>query len=129
MSIFRNPLPGLEGYGEIEKDAARGAGPLLVTGLSDSAKAHFIAELASADRPWKLVVTHDEAAARSICDDLRSFSGHVWLYPARDLLFYTADIRGFEVSRDRISVWRHMVEDPGGIVVTTVDEFLAAAEG
>ena len=124
MSTFRNPLPGLEGYGEIEKDAARGAGPLLVTGLSDSAKAHFIAELAKADRPWKLVVTHDEAAARSLCDDLKSFAENVWLYPARDLLFYTADIRGFEVSRDRISVWRHMAEDAEGIVVTTVDALM-----
>lgn len=120
MSIFRNPLEELEGYSDLEKAAAKHGGPFLVTGLSDSAKAHFIAEFC-ADRPgWRLVVAHDEARAKEIYDDCLTFSGNVFLYPAKDLLFYSADIRGNEVSQARIRVLNRMTETDRGIVITTI---------
>ena len=62
MSIFANPLRDLEWYQELEKRAAAGKGPLHVTGLSDTAKAHFLTSLCEKERPWKLVVTYDEAS-------------------------------------------------------------------
>ena len=41
---------------------------------------------------WKLVVTHDDTRTKGIYDDLRSFTSRVWLYPAKDLLFFTVRI-------------------------------------
>ncbi len=128
MSLFRNPLRDLEQYRELENSIAKAAGPAVVTGLPDAAKAHLVSELCGAMRPWKLVVTYDDARARELCGDLRAFSDQVWMYPARDLLFYSADIRGFEVSKERIDVWRHMQEDDGGFVVTTVDALMDQLE-
>ena len=71
--------------------------------------------------PWKLVVTYDDQRAREIYDDFRSFTENVWLYPAKDLLFYSADIHGNLMTRQRIAVWRHLMEDEEGVVVTTLD--------
>ena len=71
--------------------------------------------------PWKLVVTYDDSRAKEIYDDFRNFTKDVWLYPAKDLLFYSADIHGNLMARQRIGVLRHLMEDAGGIVVTTLD--------
>lgn len=71
--------------------------------------------------PWKLVVTYDDQRAREIYDDFRSFTENVWLYPAKDLLFYSADIHGNLMTRQRIAVWRHLMEEKEGVVVTTLD--------
>ena len=128
MSIFANPLRDLEWYQELEKRAAAGKGPLHVTGLSDTAKAHFLTSLCETERPWKLVVTYDEARARELLEDCRCFTERAWLYPARDLLFFAADIRGFEVSKERISIRRRMAEEPGGVVITTVDGLMDRLE-
>ena len=84
--------------------------------------------LCEKERPWKLVVTYDEARARELLDDCRCFTERVWLYPARDLLFFAADIRGFEVSRERISIRRRMAEEPDGVVITTIDGLMDRLE-
>ena len=70
---------------------------------------------------WKLVVTYDDTRAKEIYDDLRSFTSRVWLYPAKDLLFYSADIHGNLMARQRIAVLRRLMEDREGVVVTTMD--------
>ena len=128
MSIFQNPLRDMESWQRLEAHAQKGDGPLLITGAADAAKAHLIAELAREKRPWKLVVTYDELHARELYEDCLCFSDRVWLYPAKDLLFFTADIRGFETSAARIDVWRHMAEEEGGIIVTTADGLMDRLE-
>ena len=40
---------------------------------------------------------------------------------AKDLLFYSADIHGNLMTRQRIAVWRHLMEEEEGVVVTTLD--------
>ena len=37
------------------------------------------------------------------------------------ICFYAADIHGNLMTRQRISVLRHLMEDEGGVVVTTID--------
>ena len=64
--------------------------------------------------PWKLVVTYDDSRAKEIYEDFRNFTKDVWLYPAKDLLFYSADIHGNLMARQRIGVLRHLMEDAGG---------------
>ena len=66
-------------------------------------------------------MTYDDQRAREIYDDFRSFTENVWLYPAKDLLFYSADIHGNLMTRQRIAVWRHLMEEEEGVVVTTLD--------
>lgn len=127
MSIYNNPLKQLAEYEDMEKDLCCGRGPVQISGLPDGAKAFVISQL---PQPWKLVITYDENRARTIAEDIRCFAGEdeVLLYPARDLLFFSADIRGNVISGQRIDVWRHMSEDEKGIVVTTVDALMDKLE-
>ena len=118
--VFANPLAELAEFEELNRDLNRAKGPVQVSGCMDSQKVHLMQE-AGETLPWKLVVTYEETRAREIYDDFRCFGDRVWLYPAKDLLFYSADIHGNLMTRQRIQVFRHLVEDDGGVVITTVD--------
>ena len=119
---MENPLLELQEYDNLVQALKSGKGPLQVTGTLDSQKVHLMYELGEASAfAWKLVVTYDDTRAKEIYDDLRSFTSRVWLYPAKDLLFYSADIHGNLMTRQRIAVLRHLMEDKEGVVVTTMD--------
>ena len=117
---FANPLAELAEYTDMKRDLMNGYGPIHICGVTDSQKVHVMHEL-SAEKSWRLVVTHDETRAKEIFDDFSYFCKNTWLYPARDLLFYSSDIHGNLLTRQRMQVFKHLLEDEGGVVVTTVD--------
>ena len=118
--IFANPLVDLAEYTDMKRDLDQGRGPIHVCGITDSQKVHVMHEL-SAGKSWKLIVTHDDTRARELFDDFSYFHKNTWLYPARDLLFYSSDIHGNLLTRQRMQVFKHLSEDEGGVVVTTID--------
>ncbi len=117
---FRSPLPELIEYKDTKEDLCRSRGPVSVSGGTDSQKVHEMAELGR-DFPLKLVVTYSDARARDIYDDYKTFDREVFLYPARDLLFYSADIQGTLLTRNRLTVLKQLLEEKRGTVITTVD--------
>lgn len=118
--VFANPLVDLAEYTDMKQDMDKGKGPVQVSGVTDSQKVHVMHEL-SKDNPWRLVVTYDDTRAKEIFDDFSYFEPNTWLYPARDLLFYSSDIHGNLLTRQRMQVFKHLLEDEGGVIVTTVD--------
>ena len=118
--IFANPLEELVEFQEMNRDLEQGKGPLQVSGCVDSQKVHLISETAGSLR-WKLIVTYDDSRAREIYEDYRTFDPAVFLYPAKDLLFYSSDIHGNLLTRQRMQVFKHLMEDEAGTIVTTVD--------
>ena len=118
--VFANPLVDLAEYTDMKQDLDQGKGPVQISGVTDSQKVHVMHEL-SKEHPWRLVVTYDDNRAKEIYDDFSYFEPNTWLYPARDLLFYSSDIHGNLLTRQRMQVFKHLLEDEGGVVVTTVD--------
>ena len=98
----------------------KGRGPVQICGVTDSQKVHVMYQV-SEEKAWRLVVTNDDTKARELYDDFSYFEKNTWLYPARDLLFYSSDIHGNLLTRQRMQVFKHLMEDAGGTVVTTVD--------
>ena len=115
-----NPLVELKEYEDLTTALKTGKGPIHVTGSMDSQKVQLMHELGGSGG-WKLVVTYDDQRAREIYDDFRNFTKQVWLYQAKDLLFFSADIHGNLMVRERLAVLRHLMEEPEGVVVTTID--------
>ncbi len=118
--LFEQPLRELKDFEELSLDLAKGAGPAAASGCMDSQKVHLMYEAAKG-AGFKLVVTYDDIRAREIYEDLRFFDPNVWLYPARDLLFFNADIHGNLLTKQRMEVFRHLMEEGSGWVVTTMD--------
>ena len=117
---MENPLLELKEYEDLVQAIREKKGPVQASGTLDSQKVHLMAELGK-EYTWKLVVTYDEARAKEIYDDYQNFTRRVWLYPAKDLLFYAADIHGNMLTRQRIQVLKALLEEPGGVIVTTFD--------
>ncbi len=118
--VFANPLAELIEYEELNQQLERQRGPVQVSGCMDSQKVHLMQEVLP-EAAWKLVVTYDDSRAREIYEDFGCFRQDVWLYPAKDLLFYSADIHGNLMARQRLQVLCHLMEDASGVVVTTLD--------
>lgn len=122
-SIFANPLEELAEFQDMKKELNQGRGPLQVSGCVDSQKAHLISE-AGTEKTWKLIVTYDDSRARELFEDYRTFDPAVHLYPARDLLFYSSDIHGNLLTRQRMQVFKSLIENGTGTVVTTADALM-----
>ena len=117
---FLSPLGELAEYEDIKEDLCRSKGPVCVSGGTDSQKAHQIAGLASG-YPLALVVAADEARAGALFDDINNFCDNAVLYPAKDMLFWSANVQGGQVTRRRMRVIKKVLEEKRGVVVTTVD--------
>ncbi len=85
---------------------------------------HLTAEL-TADYPKVLVLTYNEIRAKELYEDAQAFLGaQPSLYPARDLLFWGADVAGSLLARERMRVLKTLLEEKTAFVVTTADALL-----
>ena len=100
-----------------------GRGPVAVSGCVDTQKVHLAAALTEA-HPLRLFVTYNEVRAREILDDVSCFCPDACYYPAKDVLFYQADIQGNLLARERMAVIAQILEEKAGMVVTTIDALM-----
>ena len=121
MKTFLQPLQGLAEIEEIEKQAKKNHGILEVSGCIESQKAHLMYGL-SGLFPSHLVIAADEKTAKDLYEDYRFYDKRVYYYPAKDLLFFQADIHGNLLIRQRMQVIRALLERQEEItVVTSID--------
>jgi len=72
----------------------------------------------------KLIVTYSEDRAKEILDAYSFFDRNVLYYPAKDVLFYSADIHGHTILRQRMEVVKGLVEGSITTVVLSIDALL-----
>ena len=67
------------------------------------------------------MIAGDERQAKEICEDLRFYDKKTFFYPAKDLLFFQADIQGNLLIRQRMCVVKALLEQKEITVVTSID--------
>ena len=120
MEAFLHPLQGLAEFGEIKKRCGANCGILNVSGCMESQKVHLMYGL-SGLFPYHLILADDERNAKEIYEDYRFYDKNVYFYPAKDLLFFQADIHGNLLIRQRMRVIRALLEQEEVTVVTSID--------
>ena len=120
METILAPLREIEDYIECENAVAHGETPVAVSGCSDTQKSQFISALAGSDG-YRLVVTYDEARATELIEDLRMYDREVIYYPAKDLIFFSADVHGQAITQERLAVIRRLQMGLPTTIVTTID--------
>lgn len=120
MKAFLQPLQNFAEMEDIWKKSKENRGILELTGCIESQKAHLIYGL-SGLFPSRLVLAEDERRAKEIYEDYRFYDKNVYYYPAKDLLFFQADIHGNLLVRQRMQVIRALLEQKEVTVVTSVD--------
>jgi transcription-repair coupling factor (superfamily II helicase) len=97
--------------------------PVSLTGVADSEKCHFVAALSPYFK-GTLFVTYNDLRAREVYEDMKLFSQDVYLYPAKDLIFYSADVHGNAIVKNRMSVIRSLASGEAPIVVVSLDALM-----
>ena len=132
MQALLAPLRELAEYEEIRKlvygKGASGAGKgaaqdfkgqsVALTGCVESQKLHMVYGLSEGFR-HKIIVTYSDLRAKEIYEEYKFYDRNVMLYPAKDLIFFQADIHGNRLTSERIKVLRRIAEGRPFTLVTT----------
>lgn len=120
MKSILKPLEELQQFEEIRKSIKEQKMPVQVTGCQETQKSHLMAAL-GVDYLYKVVIAENELKAKEIYEDYKMYDKNVYLYPAKDAIFYHADVRGNAIVRARLQVLRQLLEGNPVCVVTTLD--------
>lgn len=116
VEIFKKE-PGFAKLGKA-MDSADGA--IHIWGM-DKRIEPLLVESVSKAEDVRLIVTYDEKRAREIVDDYRFYDRNVHYYPAKDVLFYYADVHSNATVAKRLEIFRGIAEKNHITIVTTVE--------
>ena len=123
MKTFEEPLQDCNEYNllmeQLKKDDKKQKA-FQITGCLDSQQVNFMSGIAK-EYSYSVVVTHSEKRAREIYEDFLLYTKDVSYYPAKDFIFYSADIHGTLTIRERLNTIRRLVEGQKAVIVTTID--------
>ncbi len=123
MKALTGPLRGWEPFRRMLDSIQAGRTPVEVTGCVVSQEAQLISALGNT-APCRLVVTYSEEKAKKIYEDLNFFEEETMLYPSRDILFYSADVHGNEIARQRIGILKRLLDGEELTLVACLDALL-----
>ncbi len=124
MRSFDAPFQELAEYEALKDLLKKTDGIVAADGCVDPQKLHMVYGM-SDDFDFKIIVTFSETKARKIYEDHRFYDPNVYLFPAKDLIFYQADISGNVITEQRMRCIRAIAEQEKCTIVTTVDAFMA----
>ena len=120
MNTFYEPLLQLEVFMQARERLAKKEGLLLLTGCVESQKTHLIYGLGQG-ADVKLILTYSELKAKEIYEEYQALGEEVFYYPAKDFLFFHADIQGNELLRQRMTAVSRLLSGQPTVIVTTLD--------
>lgn len=120
MKALFSPLENLSDFQSIRDVLKRkkNKGIIALSGCVDAQKLHLMRAL-SADSKITLIVTYDDIKARELYEEYLFYDSGACFFPAKDLIFFQADIHGNELTRERVSTLRRLYEGDKVTIVTT----------
>lgn len=122
MRVLQEPFEKLNMYNDVQKWLKARDGFIGITGTSGSGTDRAFVMNALGDKAdVKLVLTYDDKRAEQLCSDLRFYGRDVYIYPAKDILFFSADVHGNAITQRRMEVLRKLASDEPCVIVAVVD--------
>ena len=118
MNAITAPLRELAEFEEGQALLKKTGACVGFTGCVDSQKLHMAYGLSDGFR-YKIIVTFSDLKAREIFEDYQFYDREVTWYPAKDLIFYQADIHGNQLVTERMKALRKIIEGKPQTVITT----------
>lgn len=124
MKTFYAPLSELAGIEQLKKDFEVTGQPVMISGCINTQKIHLV-HAAVNDYRFRLIITGDEAKAREMQEDSRFFDKSSIYYPAKDFIFYSADVHGNQLAGERLRCIQKIIAAQDNktniTVITTID--------
>ncbi|MCM1262261.1 MAG: DEAD/DEAH box helicase, partial [Butyrivibrio sp.] len=124
MRALIAPLEELGEYDEIRKTLKQKHAAVMLSGCVDSEKLHMVYGLSDGFRN-KIIVTFSALKAKELYEDYKFYDRNVMLYPAKDLIFFQADIHGNQLTMQRMKSLRRLIEGKPTTIITTFDALMA----
>ena len=125
MQALIAPLTELAEFETVLKKRKKEQGILQFAGCVNSQKTHMMYALSDGFN-FKIIATSSEMKAKQIFEEYRFLDSDIYQYPAKDLLFYQADLRGKYLLKQRMEVFQAIMEGRGATIVTSFDGFMDA---
>lgn len=125
MQALIRPLEELAEFEELQKTKTGRPGMIQISGCVNSQKTHMMYALSDGCH-YKVIACSSESKAKQIYEEYRFLDPNTYLYPAKDLLFYQADLRSRELVKQRMEVIQAVVSGQAMTVVTSFDGFMDA---
>ncbi len=125
MQALIRPLEELAEFEELQKRKKSSSGMIQISGCVNSQKTHMMYALSDGCH-YKVIACSSESKAKQIYEEYRFLDPNTYLYPAKDLLFYQADLRSRELVQQRMEVIQSVITGQDITVVTSFDGFMDA---
>lgn len=132
MNAILEPLRDLENFRAMLKSLEDRVSPVLATGVVDSQKCHLIYGILeeikrtkAPEAPVTLIITQSELHSKEIFEDMQFFlRDKIMLYPSKDVIFYHADVRSIEITKQRLQVLDALLKKEALVIVLSVDALM-----
>ncbi len=118
MQALLSPFRELSEYEQIRSCIEHGDTPISVSGCVDSQKLHMMYGI-SDGFSYKVIVTYSDLKAKELYEEYKFYDRNVLFYPAKDLIFFQADIHGNQLTKERIRALRRIAEKKPFTLITT----------
>lgn len=123
MQAFLSVAKELESFNSIREQCTKEKGMLQIVGSANSQRTHLIHVLSDLSKN-NLIVVSNELKAKKVYEEYKFLNPKVHMYPAKDLLFYHADIKGKVLLQKRMEVIKSLLEGTGNTIVLGIDSLM-----
>ena len=120
MKAINEPVKHTENYIQIKGWLKEQDGIVNISG-NDGTDRVYLMHAFSSDAHVRLVVTYSEQRMEQLYEDFRFYDKAVYMYPSKDILFYSSDIHGNSITRRRMDIFRRLIEGEACTIILTVD--------
>ncbi len=128
MRVLTEPLNELECYKRAEDALKKQGTSALISGCVDSQKWNMAYGLTKNFRN-RIIVTYSDQRVREIYEDMRIYDKNVKPYPAKDVIFYEADVHSNKLTKDRLICLKRIMTGLPCTFVTTFSGLMNVSVG
>ena len=121
MNPILKVVPNVKKYNDYLFDINKGKTPIMLSGLTDTAKVHMAYSTKFyTDKPI-CIITYNEMQAKKIKQDFNFFEDHVRFFPKRDVISFDYIAESKDVLHDRISTLNDVIGNKIPVIITTIE--------
>ena len=121
MNSIIKTVPNVKKFNDYLFEINKGTSPIMLSGLTDSAKAHMAYSTKFYSEKPICIITYNEMQAKKIMKDLEFFGEKIKFFPKRDVISFDYVAESKDILFKRISVLNKLVKNDKKIIVTTIE--------
>lgn len=121
MNLLLQPLKDLEVFQLLQSKIKEKKGAVAVNGIVDEQKLHLAYALSRKEERQKLIVTYNEFQVRQLAESYAFYEKEVYQYPAKDIIFYQADVRSQDIVRLRLKTLKKLLTGEPITVICSIE--------